>query len=333
MLSTELTRGLGIDHPIVQAGMGDAAGRDLTAAVSNAGGLGTIGTIGREVGQVRDEIDATRALTDRPFSVNIICFDWAPWAGEILDATIDARPPSITLSFGDPSPGLAKCKAAGIPTLVQVQDNEGLDKAIEGGADFIIVQGYEAGGHTGYRGTLNFVAQALDLAGSIPVIAAGGVGNGRGLAAALAMGCAGAVMGTRFKATPEYRGNDHEKQEIVESDGSNTVYDFILDEALGLQWANGISGRAFRSPFTEEWEGRRMELREKVASYPRWGFLMELAEKGQAINWAGESSGLVDRVRPAGEIVSGTVAEAEQLLARAQTLIVEGAGVGQATHR
>jgi NAD(P)H-dependent flavin oxidoreductase YrpB (nitropropane dioxygenase family) len=333
MLSTELTKRLGIEHPIVQAGMGDAAGRDLAAAVSSAGGLGTIGTIGRSVEQTQEEIAATGAMTDRPFAVNIICFDWAPWAKDILTATIEARAPSITLSFGDPGPGLAQCKAAGIPTLVQVQDTDTLRTAIDGGADCIIVQGHEGGGHTGYRGTLNFVAQALDLAGGIPIIAAGGVGNGRGLAAALAMGCAGVVMGTRFKATPEYRGNDREKQEIVESDGSNTVYDFILDEAFGLQWANEITGRALRSPFTEEWEGRRMELREKVASYPRWGFVMELAEKGQAINWAGESSGLVDRVRPAGEIVWETVAEAEELLGRAQALIARGAAVGQATHR
>ncbi|MEX1102621.1 MAG: nitronate monooxygenase, partial [Dehalococcoidia bacterium] len=291
-----------------------------------------IGTIGRDVEQTQEEIAATRGMTNRPFSVNILCFDWAPWAGDILDATIAARPPSITLSFGDPGPGLAKCKSAGIPTLVQVQDNEGLRTAIAGGADVIIVQGYEAGGHTGRRGTLNFVAQALDLAGDIPVVAAGGVGNGRGLAAALAMGCAGVVMGTRFKATPEYKGSAGEKQQIVESDGSNTIYDFILDEALGIQWANGISGRALRSPFTDEWEGRRMELREKVATYPMWGFVIELAEKGQGINWAGESSALVDRVRPAAEIVSETVAEAEALLARVSQLISR-TPVGSKSHR
>jgi nitronate monooxygenase len=315
MLSTELTRRLGIDHPIVQAGMGDAAGRDLAAAVSNAGGLGTIGTIGRTAEQTEEEIAATRAMAG-PFAVNIICFDWAPWAGDILDATIEARPPAITLSFGDPGPGLARCKAAGIPALVQVQDMAGLRKGIAGLADFVIVQGHEAGGHTGYRGTLSFVAQALEMAGEIPVIAAGGVGNGRGLAAALAMGCAGVVMGTRFKATPEYQGNARERQQIVESDGSNTLSDEILDIALGIEWPNGIAGRALRSPFTEEWEGRAEELRSKVAGYPMWGFITELAEAGNAINWAGESSGLVGEVLSAAEVVARTVAEAEDLLAR-----------------
>jgi nitronate monooxygenase len=321
MLTTELTRRLRIEHPIVQAGMGDAAGRELASAVSNAGGLGTIGTIGRTAEQTQQEIAATSAMTDRPFAVNVFCFDWAPFAAGILDASLEAGVPVVTLSFGDPTEKLARCKAAGVLTSVQVQDLERLRAAIDGRADFIIVQGNEGGGHTGWRGTLNFVAQALDLAGDIPVVAAGGIANGRGLAAALAMGCAGVVMGTRFKATPEYAGNDAEKGEIVESDGSNTIYDFILDEAVGIEWADGITGRALRSAFTDEWEGRRQELRAKVAEYPPFGFYGELAEKGQAINWAGESSGLVSEVLPAGEVVRRTVAEAEALLGRVRDLV------------
>jgi nitronate monooxygenase len=134
------------------------------------------------------------------------------------------------------------------------------------------------------------------------------------------MGCAGVVMGTRFKATPEYAGNNGEKAQIVESDGSNTIYDFILDEAIGIEWADGITGRALRSPFTDEWEGRRTELRAKVAGYPAFGFYQELAEKGQAINWAGESSGLVNEVLPATEVVRRTVAEAEALLGQVRQL-------------
>ena len=321
MLTTELTRRLGIEHPIVQAGMGDAAGRDLAAAVSNAGGLGTIGTIGRTVEQTQEEINATLEMTGRPFAVNVFCFDWAPFAAGILDASIEAGVPVVTLSFGDPTEKLARCKAAGVVTSVQVQDIKGLRAAIDGRADFIIVQGNEGGGHTGWRGTLNFVAQALEMAGDIPVVAAGGIGNGRGLAAALAMGCAGVVMGTRFKATPEYAGNDAEKSEIVASDGSNTIYDFILDEAIGIEWADGITGRALTSAFTDEWQGRRLELRAKVAEYPPFGFARELAEKGQAINWAGESSGLVSEVLPAGEVVGRTVAEAEALLARVREVL------------
>ena len=321
MLTTELTRRLGIDHPIVQAGMGDAAGRDLVAAVSNAGALGTMGTIGRSPELAAAEVAAIRAATSRPFAVNLIGFDWAPIAGAVIDAVIDARPPIATISFGDPGPALRRCQDAGITTIVQVQDVEGLRAALDGGADFLIVQGNEAGGHTGWRGTLNFVAQALDMAGAVPVLAAGGVGNGRGLAASLAMGCAGVVMGTRFKATPEYEGNSAEKEALVASDGSNTTYDFILDAAIGIDWPNGVTGRALRSAFTEEWHGRDEELRAKVADYPRFGFAAELAEKGQAINWAGESSGLIERVKPAADVVTDTVREAEDLLLKVRALL------------
>lgn len=326
MLTTELTKRLGIEHPIVQSGMGDAAGRDLAAAVSNGGGLGTIGTIGRPPGKTAEEMEALRAQTSRPFAVNVLCFDWAPFAGGTLDEVIEARAPVVCLSFGDPRPGLAKCKDAGIPTMVQVQDLRGLEQSLEGGTDFLVVQGSEAGGHTGLRGTLNFVAQALDLAGDTPVIAAGGIANGRGLAAALAMGCAGVLMGTRFKATPEYRGNDREKQQIVDSDGANTTYDHILDIALGIEWPNGYTGRALRSQFTEEWAGRNEQLRQKVAGYPMFGFLQELAEKGQAINWAGESSGLVHEVKAAAQVVRETVEEAERLLAQVARVVAPAAG-------
>lgn len=321
MLTTELTRRLGIEHPIVQAGMGDAAGRDLVAAVSNAGALGTMGTLGRSPQLAAAEIAAIRAATDRPFAVNLVTFEWAAIADAVIEAVIETRPPIVTLSFGDPLPALRRCQSAGITTIVQVQDMEGLRAAINGGADFLIVQGNEAGGHTGWRGTMNFVAQALDMAGSIPVLAAGGVGNGRGVAAALAMGCAGVVMGTRFKATPEYLGTAEEKDDLVRSDGSNTTYDFILDIAIGIKWANGITGRALSSGFTEEWHGRDEELREKVAGYPPSGFREELASRGQAINWAGESSGLVDRVKPAADVVADTVREAEDLLLRVRSVL------------
>jgi nitronate monooxygenase len=325
MLSTELTRRLGIEHRSCSRGWG--CGRaELTVAVSNAGGLGTIGTIGRGPGKTAEEIAAVRAETDRPFAVNVLCFDWAPFASGTLDEVIEAGAPVVSLSFGDPRPGLAKCKAAGIPTMVQVQDLRGLQQSLEGGADYLVVQGNEAGGHTGLRGTLNFVAQALDMAGDTPVLAAGGIADGRGLAAALAMGCTGVLMGTRFKATPEYRGNDREKQEIVDSDGANTTYDDILDIALGIEWPNGYTGRALRSGFTEEWEGRNEELRQKVAAYPMFGFLQELAQKGQALNWAGESSGLIHEVKPAADVVRETVEEAERRLGRVGALLRAPAG-------
>ena len=326
MLETELTRRFDLDHPIVQAGMGSGAGWQLATAVSNAGALGTIGTITLSPSQVLGAIESTRKATDATFAVNLVCFDWAPMAVDVADAVIDARPPVVTLSFGEPSRVLARCRAAGIPVLVQVQDLDGLRNALADGADAVIVQGNEAGGHTGRRGTLNFVAQALDLAGDTPVVAAGGIASGRGLAAALAMGCAGAVMGTRFKATPEFVADAAQKEEVVASDGSNTIYDEINDLAYGELWPNDVTGRALRSPFTEEWEGRDAELEAKVAGYGPFGFVLELAERGTLINFAGESSGLVDEVRPAADIVEQTVADAEARLRVAAGLVQRAPG-------
>ena len=324
-MPTELTRRFGIDHPIVQAGMGSGAGCQLAAAVSNAGALGTVGTVTRTPNQAVSEIEATRAATARPFAVNVVPFDWAPFAGAVIDAVIDAAPPVVTLSFGDPLPHLRRCRDAGILTLVQVQDVAGLRAAIEGGADAVIVQGTEAGGHTGRRGTLGFVAQALDEAGEVPVVAAGGIASGRGVAAVLAMGGAGCVMGTRFKATEEFVGVISDKDAIVRSNGEDTVFDPINDIAYGLEWPNGVLGRALRTQFTADWNGRHDELRAKVAAMPRFGFVTELAANGTTINWAGESAALVDAVVPASEVIERTMREAEELLARIASMLAPNA--------
>ena len=164
------------------------------------------------------------------------------------------------------------------------------------------------------------------MAGDTPVVAARGDGGGRGLAAALAMGCAGTVMGTRFKATHEFVAEDAEKAEVVASDGSNTIYDEITDLAYGGLWPNAVTGRALRSAFTDEWEGHDEELQAKVADYRPFGFVLKLAEQGTIINFAGESSGLVDEIRPAAEIVAQTVAEAEGLLRQAAELVERAPG-------
>lgn len=316
MLATPLTRLLGIDHPIIQPGMGPWCTPELVAAVSNAGGLGTLGSIGLRQEQFAAAIEATRAATDRPFSANLVCWDWAPFAGEMVDVAISGGVPVITLSFGDPLPALRACQEAGVRTVVQVQELAGAQAAIAAGADVIIAQGNEAGGHTGRRGTLNFAAQVLDLAGDIPVVLAGGIANGRGLAAALAMGGSGVCMGTRFKATVEFESEAETKAAITASDGSNTIYDEAVDLASGRRWPNGVTGRVLRNRFTDEWAGRPEELLAAVSAAPREFAQRLAADPGTRINWAGEASALIDEVLPAAEVVTRTVAEAEHLLAR-----------------
>ncbi len=299
--------------------MSSESGWRLASAVSNAGALGTIGSLGRDPDGLRDEICRCRSATAQPFSVNIATFDWAPFAGQLVDVVIEEKVPVVTLSFGDVMPALRRCKAAGLQTVVQVQTMRAAREVLAEGADGLIVQGQEAGGHTGTRGTLSFAAQALGIAGKTPVVVAGGIGNGRGLAAALAMGASAVVMGTRFKATPEFGPlatmDAEQKAALVASDGDNTVHDAITDIAIGMTWPEGIAGRVLGNRFTAEWLGRQDELRAEVANRERFAWT---AENNQApdtiLNWAGESAGLVDGIRPAAEIVEATVAEAEALL-------------------
>jgi nitronate monooxygenase len=329
MLTTALTRRLGIAHPLIQAGMGSEAGGRLAAAVSNAGALGTIGSIGAgpdalasEIAACRAALTAARPSEPAPFAVNVVTWPWAPFADALLDVALEARVPIVTLSFGDPLPALARCRAAGRTALVQVQDLAGARAALAARPDALIVQGNEAGGHTGRRGTLGFAAQVLDLAGDVPVVVAGGIATGRGLAAALAMGAAGAVIGTRFKATEEFACPRELKDALVASDGGNTRYDEIWDEACGLDWPNRITGRALENRFTAEWTDRRAELREKVASMGMFGFVTELdQDPATRINWAGESAGMVDAIRPAAEIVAEVTREAEHLLRGAAAIV------------
>ncbi|MCC7363725.1 MAG: nitronate monooxygenase [Dehalococcoidia bacterium] len=321
MLTTSLTDKLGIEHPIIQAGMGSDCGTTLAAAVSNAGGLGTIGSIGRSPEELEQELARMKEQTARPWAVNIVSFDWAPFAATLLDVAIAARPPAVTLSFGDTVPSIEKCRAAGLWTAVQVQDFASARAVLAAHPDVLIVQGNEAGGHTGHRGTLSFAAQVIDIAGDVPVVVAGGVANGRGLAAVLAMGGAGVVMGTRFKATAEFGGPgsahiDAQRAAIVQNDGDRTVWDEIADLALGIEWPGGVLGRVLANRFTDAWLGRGDSLRDEVSKqeHPFAWTSTHNSEPETVLNWAGESSGLIHEVLPAAEVVQRTVAEAEQLL-------------------
>lgn len=320
MLATPLTRALGIEHPIIQAGMGGEAGPALAAAVSNAGALGSMGSIGVPPERLREMVAHLRDATTRPWALNVVTFESAPFGKEALDVAFDVKPPVLTLSFGDSAPAIRKAKELGIPVVAQVQDFESARRMLAEGPAALIVQGNEAGGHTGTRGTLSFAAQVLDIAGEVPVVLAGGVANGRGLAAALAMGAAGVVMGTRFKATEEFAGSPTQKQAITASTGDNTSDGPVFDAAYSFEWPRGVVGRALRSKFSDEWGGREAELRQKVASMPPFALVGELARNPDTeINWAGESSGLVTEILPAAEVVRRTITEAETLLTRLAT--------------
>lgn len=317
-LHTPLCDLLGIEYPIGSAGMaGGTASAALCAAVSGAGGFGGLGSVTRQGPPwLREQIRATRALTDRPFSVNQWCYllEMAP---QFLDVCIEERVPSVTLSFGDPTPWVAKLHDAGILALCQVQTVAGARAALDAGADAIVAQGGEAGGHTGSVATMALVPSIVDIAGGVPVIAAGGIADGRGLVAALALGAQGVIMGTRFVAATEAAtpGPAH-KDLIVSSTADDTVWTDVFDIVDGLRWPQGISGRTIATPFAREWHGREAELREQREAIRNESSVAGEAPERAHSAYAGQAAGLIHDVRPAGEIVASIVAEAEAVLAR-----------------
>ena len=207
MIHTRLCDLLGIEYPVLNAPMAGTAAAALAAAVSEAGGLGLIG--GTSFGGadwLRAQIRAVRERTTRPFGVGLITA--FPSVDELVRVTLEEQVPVIAHSFADPTPYIEAAHARGMKVLVQVQTVALAQTAARAGADVIAAQGTEAGGHTGYSGTLPLVPAVIDVVGDIPVVAAGGIADGRGLAAVLMLGAAGVWIGTRFVASQEWSGSD-----------------------------------------------------------------------------------------------------------------------------
>ena len=316
MLRTKLCDLLDIEVPIGNAGMGGGhAPARLAAAVAEAGGLGGLGGIDRAgPDHLRAEISKTRDLTARPFSVNLWCFvlDAAP---QFLDVCMEEQVPSVTLSFGAPGDHARRAKDAGLLVLHQVQTVAGARDAVAAGVDVIIAQGGEGGGHTGSVATMALVPQVVDLAGETPVIAAGGIADGRGVIAALALGAQGVIMGTRFVASEEAGSTGTHQQHIIGATADDTVFTDVFDIVDGMQWPRGISGRTIRTPFSDEWHGREDELRRARDAILAESTVPNEAPERAHSAYAGQSAGLIHDVRPAGQILRDIVAEAEATLA------------------
>jgi nitronate monooxygenase len=316
MLRTPICDRLGISVPIGNAGMaGGTAGPSLAAAVSKAGGLGGLAGIVEGPEASRERIRALRAMTSNPFSVNLWVHMLGEWPG-LFDVCLEERVPSVTLSFGDPTPYVAKAYDAGVGVLCQVQTVAGARRAAAAGVDAIIAQGGEAGGHTGSVATMALVPQAVDAAGGIPVIAAGGIADGRGLVAALALGAQGVIMGTRFVAASEATPPAPRHQEkIIGAGADDTVFTDVFDVMDAISFPEGIHGRVVRTPFVDEWYGREEELRAAraaiMAEAPRAGDTPERAHSA----YAGQSAGLIRDVKPVAAIIADIMREADAVLA------------------
>ena len=313
-IRTDLTTLLGIRHPILLAPMDTISGSRLTRAVSEAGGFGILG--GGYGDRARLEAE-TAKLKDcaGPFGIGFITWSLAK-KPELLDIALHANPRAVMLSFGDPAPFAPKIKAAGALLICQVQSEEMARQALDAGADILIAQGTEAGGHGASRTTMDIVPAVIDLAaGRVPVIAAGGIADGRGLAAMLMLGASGVLMGTRFYASIEADGAEEAKRRICAANSGSTVRGIIFDLSRNNVWPAPFTGRCLINDHARRWIGREVELMQNVRAVAA-----EYAAARAAGNFdiaaviAGEAVGLIHDIPPAAEIVDRIVTEAGQIL-------------------
>ena len=314
MIRTPVCELLGIDVPIVQAGMGVFTDAELVAAASSAGALGSLGAGLRPLDDLKAQLRRIRELTDRPFAVNFT-LNSEPGRDSIA-AVIAARPTVLSFALGDPGELVEVAHASQILVMHQVTTVAQACQAIERGVDILIAQGSEAGGFGGDVSALPLATQVIDLAGSTPVLVAGGVADGRGLAAVLTLGAEGVNMGTRFLASLEAPVSAAWKQLIVGASSEQTVK-FDVWGAIFPVPARGyeVSPRTLRTAFTDDWKCRPAEarlhsdeLRSTILGAIRHGRMHEV------MPWAGETVGLVDQVLSTAEIVRQVADEAEALL-------------------
>lgn len=314
MLFTPLCDILGIDYPLLNAPMAGTATAELAAAVSLAGGFGMIGGTSRGGPDwLRAQIRAVRAKTSRPFGVGFISS--FPEIDDLVQVALEERVAAINHSFADPTPYVAPAHACGVRVFAQVQTVAQATRAARAGVDVIIAQGTEAGGHTGQAGTLALVPAVVDAVGTIPVVAAGGIADGRGLAAVLLLGAMGGWLGTRFVASHEWGGGDWEQQAVLAATADDTVRTSVYDQVRGAPFPEGIADRVLRNAFTTTWEGRTGDLVERQADLRHE--LEAAAQRGDptvADISAGVAVGLIPSLESAGTIVQRIVAEAERVL-------------------
>ena len=318
MLHTPLCALLGIEFPIIQAGMGMGSSAELAVAVSNAGGLGSLGCWRRPSADLERQLSVIRERTSRPFAMNHL----VPELDEMTFAmSLAAKPAVISFALGDPGDLVKRAHDAGSLVVHQVTTVAQARQAVERGVDVIIAQGGEAGGYGGAVATLALIPQVVDAVHPLPVVAAGGIADGRGLAAALVLGAVGVNVGTRFVASEEAQISPAWKQMIVAAAAEDAVRVEVLNDIMPLPGSAGYGTvlRALRTPFIDTWQSRREEakrdaerMRPEVLSVFVQGRVHELFPA------AGQSAGLIRDILPAGEIVRRMVAEARRVLERSR---------------
>jgi NAD(P)H-dependent flavin oxidoreductase YrpB (nitropropane dioxygenase family) len=317
MIRTRVCDLLGIEHPIALGGMGSIYSPELTAAVSNAGGLGAMGCHRLTPEQIHVAASSIRQKTDKPFALNFLIFDAKE---ECFAAALAERPPLIAFAWPRPDqdlkPYVGRAHEAGCKVTFMANGVPEAKRAAEAGADIIIAQGTEGGGHVGWQASLPLVPMVVDAVGPRPVLAAGGYADGRGLAAALALGADGILLGTRFLASVESPLHPNFKQAIVDADGHDTLLTEIPDLASGTVWPGAMS-RAKRNRFIERWAGRDWALRQnRVEAFANVVEARKTGDIQEAPLSMGQDAGLIHDIPSAADIVRRIAQEAEDILAR-----------------
>jgi NAD(P)H-dependent flavin oxidoreductase YrpB (nitropropane dioxygenase family) len=320
MISTRLTKLLGIRHPVVQAPMGLITRAELAAAVANAGGLGIMSMVRMSPDFIREQIRKTRVLTSRPFGINLIPAI-APMSGieSQLEVCLEERVPVLSLFWCDATPFVERCHAAGIMVMLQIGSVEEARSAAAAGVDIIVAQGMEAGGHVrGQVGLLPFLPTVVEAVASVPVLAAGGIVNGRGLAAALSLGADGVSVGTRFVASVECEAHADYKRRLLDAAETDTVY----GEVFNVGWPQAPH-RVLKNALTDGTTPptgpiARIQLGEQIVDVPPFGSapptVHTVGQTKLMANYAGQGVGLIRDILPAGVIVDQLVNEAENTI-------------------
>lgn len=322
MITTRLTQTLGITHPILQAPMALAAGGALASAVSEAGGLGLIGG---GYGQKEFLENEFRLAGNSVVGCGFIT--WSLKEQEhLLDLALSHNPKALMLSFGDISPYAEKIKAHGAVLIAQVQRIRDAEAALDHGADVIIAQGAEAGGHGEKRATISLVPETADLiAKSYPealLCAAGGIADGRGLAAALALGADGVLMGTRLWAAEEANVHPNMHQAAIDADGDETIRSSVMDIARQRNWPEPYNARVLKNAFTQFWHGHEDDLRDELDRVvPEYQEAWDKGDTDYANTFVGEATGLIHDIAPARTIIETIVSDAEAVITSNKALV------------
>ena len=330
MLRTSLCDLLGIQVPIILAPMGSCTSGEFAAAVSNQGGLGGVGSLFRTTAAIKRDIDVVRRLTTRPFAINHI--------PQTLDAeafryALEARPVVMSFALADPGDLVKQAHDAGSRVMLQVTTVAQAVHAAERGVDIVIAQGGEAGGYCGDVSTMALVPQVVDAVSPIPVVAAGGIFDGRGIAAALMLGAAGVNLGTRFIACKESPAPEEWKQAIAAARSEDAVKADVLNDISPLPGTAGFGTvlRSIRTAFLDEWSGKRDEARRE-----RDRLRSEIISTTQAgrphamLLTAGQTAGGISEILGVAEIMQRLVADAEAALARGPSLVATASEPRQA---